>query len=119
MHLYFTMERIFGFKWLNCFGLICCCHYCCSCICRGCNECFECCLLHNMQGNKYNNMDNVSYYANNANGIGNNNDYNNYAARYQFLPRNNAQNERILKSGNDIMINANHPTIASPSISSQ
>ena len=120
MHLYATMERIFGFKWLNYCGLICCCYYCCSCVCKGCNECFECCLLQK-QGIQYNNRNNINLYYNySPNGPGAfNYEYSNFASRYQFLPRNShkEQNDKILRSGNDPMINVNHPIVVSPSIS--
>merc|ERR1712130_990436 len=114
--LYNTLSKYIGSKCLNICGLLCCCHYCFSCVCKGCNECFECCLTEKEEQHHDNDEDNHYFHEYNNYQFSPKNatkplntDY--YAKKYQFLP--------IQSSKDKNMINIKHPTITSPSISSK
>merc|ERR1712154_356717 len=78
------MRNRLGFRCLDCCGMLCCCYYCCSCVCRGCSECFECCLKEHRANEPLKEpMNGAGHFRNGAGDGAAMNEF--YASQYRFL----------------------------------
>jgi len=103
--LFKSLKRRFGFRCLNICGMLCCCHYCCSCFCSGCNECFACCL----KGEFAEDHD-MSYLYGSANPRRSNH---NEASPYRFLTTKPLKSKKAAEFDSQSRLSDTYPTVHS------